>query len=101
MTVKGTGAHGDLTAGLVLAQEGGTVTGTFTAHGTEHAVRGEFDGGTLTFATTQEQRDQQLSFTAKLKSDGTLAGYVSGPMGDMQWTATRAKAERGSARQAP
>jgi hypothetical protein len=28
-------------------------------------------------------------FSAKLKDDGTLAGYVSSDMGDMNWTAER------------
>lgn len=89
LTVKGSGAHGDMTASLVLEQEAAKVSGTFSAHGAEHAVKGEFADGTLSLATGDG--GQHLTFTATLKADGTLAGDVSGPMGDMQWTATRKK----------
>jgi hypothetical protein len=87
MTVKGSGAHGDMSASLALKQEGKKVTGTMAAHGYEHHVSGEFVDGTLSLDVTRE--DQQMTLTAKLKEDGTLAGYVSGPMGDLAWTAQR------------
>ena len=88
-SVKGS-PHGDVTMGLDLAQEGKKVTGTFaTPHGTDLQVNGEFIGGTLTLATPSGG-DPHITMTAKLKDDGTLDGYLSGPMGDMTWTATRA-----------
>jgi polyisoprenoid-binding protein YceI len=94
MTVKGQGAHGDMTASLVLKQEAQAVTGTMTAHGGEHAVSGEFVDGSLTLTVGSESQDHhRTTLTAKLKDDGTLAGYLSGPQGDMQWTAVRAKAK--------
>ena len=33
--------------------------------------------------------EHKLVFSAKLRDDGTLAGYLSGEMGDMNWTAER------------
>lgn len=94
LTVKGPAAHGDMPATMQLRQEGKAVTGTFAVHGTEHTLKGEFSEATLTLETTDTPADKGLTFTAKLKDDGSLAGYLSGPMGDMQWTATRAAAKQ-------
>ena len=38
---------------------------------------------------TSDTAEHKLVFSAKLKDDGTLAGYVSSDMGDMNWTAER------------
>jgi len=56
-------------------------------------LKGEFSEATLTLDTTDTPADKGITFTAKLKDDGSLAGYLSGPMGDMQWTATRGRGE--------
>ena len=89
VTVKGQGAHGDTTAELVLTQERKSVSGTLRAHGNQHELKGELAGRELTLATTGGTQ-QQLSLTATLLDDGTLDGHISGPMGDLRWTATRA-----------
>ena len=94
VAVKGPAAHGDMQATMQLKQEGKAITGTFSVHGTEHALKGQFTDATLTLETTDTPADKGLTFTAKLKDDGSLAGYLSGPMGDMQWTATRAAAQQ-------
>jgi hypothetical protein len=94
VTVKGQGAHGDMPAELALKQDGRKVTGTLTAHGSGRAVEGEYAGGTLTLSTTAEDADHRLTLTARLEDDGTLDGYLSGPMGDLRWTASRAKSDR-------
>jgi hypothetical protein len=94
VAVKGPAAHGDMQATMQLKQEGKAVTGTFSVHGTEHTLKGQFADATLTLESTDTPADKGLTFTAKLKDDGSLAGYVSGPMGDMQWTATRAAAQQ-------
>ena len=89
MNVKGPAAHGDLAATLVLTHKDEAVTGTFSAHGTEHKVAGSFRDGTLQLETTDTPADKGLSLTAKIQDDGTLAGFLSGPMGDMKWTAAK------------
>jgi len=85
LVVKGPSAHGDMTATLELQQEDKEVSGTLTAHGNTHKLSGEFADGALTLEATDMPADKVLSLRAKLKADGTLAGYLSGPMGDMQW----------------
>ena len=88
MTVKAQGAHGEMAASMTLKQQEKKVTGRFAAHGNDQPVEGEFADGKLKLATT-DGGDHQITLTATLKDDGTLAGYLSGPMGDLQWTATR------------
>ncbi len=83
------GPHGAATMSLVLKQDDRRVTGTFVSgHGPDLALDGEFVDGTLKLEST-DHGDSKVIFNAKLKDDGTLAGYVSGPMGDMKWTAER------------
>jgi hypothetical protein len=91
MTVKGPAAHGDMPAAMLLAQAGDKVTGTFSAHGTEHKLAGTYKDATLQLETTDTPADRSLTLSAKLQDDGTLAGFLSGPMGDMKWTASREK----------
>jgi hypothetical protein len=90
VNVKGPAAHGDMAAMMDLRQDGKKVTGSFAVHGTEHTLAGEFADGSLTLETTDTPADKSLQLNARLKDDGTLAGYLSGPMGDMQWSARRA-----------
>ena len=90
MSVHG-GPHGDATMGLTLKQDGTKVTGTFASgHAADMTVTGEFANGELTLETTAARDDDKILFKAKLQDDGTLAGYISSPMGDMKWTASRA-----------
>ncbi len=89
VTVKGPAAHGDMTAALTLAQNGKKVTGTLTAHGNERKVEGEFVDGSLTLATVDGDAQHQVQLNGKLKEDQSLEGYLSGPGGDMRWTAVR------------
>jgi hypothetical protein len=91
LTVEGHGAHGAMSATLKMKQDAKKVTGRMAAHGREHDVSGEFVDGTLTLQIASESEDHQASLTGKLKDDGTMAGYLSGPMGDLKWTAERAK----------
>ena len=94
MTVEGS-PHGNMTTGLTLKQDGTKVTGTFSSgHTPDMAVSGEFADGQLKIQTAGEG-DDKILFTAKLKDDGTLAGVISMPLGDMKWTAVRAKDKSG------
>ena len=94
LVVKGPAAHGDLTATMELEQDGTKVTGALTAHGRTHSLAGQFGNGELTLQTTDTSADHVMSLTARLNDDGTLAGYLSSSMGDMQWTAARTKARK-------
>ena len=90
MTVEGS-PHGNMTTGLTLKQDGTKVTGTFsTGHSADMPVTGEFVNGELKLETPADG-DAKIVFNAKLKEDGTLAGFLSSPMGDMKWTATRSE----------
>ncbi len=83
------GPHGAGTMSLILKQDDKKVTGTFVSgHGPDMALVGELADRTLKLESA-DSGDSKVIFNAKLKDDGTLAGYVSGPMGDMQWTAER------------
>ena len=87
-------AHVDRAAAamsLVLKQDANKVTGTFiSGHGPDLALEGEFADGTLRLESAGGG-DTKVIFNGKLKDEGTLAGYVSGPMGDMKWTGERVK----------
>ena len=84
--------HGAMTMALSLKQDGATITGTFASPHGDIAIEGEFADRTLKLATSPRQTDfGEMTFEARLKDDGTLDGYLSSSMGDMKWTAQRAK----------
>ena len=87
------GPQGPMQITLVMQQEGTKVTGTLTSQMGETTLEGTFEAGKLAFSITFEggSGTMQLYFAAELKEDGTLAGVLSGPMGDMPWVAERAK----------
>lgn len=98
MNVTG-GPHGDATMGLTLQQDGTKVTGTFASgHSADMPVSGEFTDGTLKLQTPADKEGNSVIFNAKLKDDGTLAGYISSPIGDMKWTASRVDVKKGKDR---
>jgi hypothetical protein len=87
--------HGAMTMGLTLKQDGTKISGTFSSgHMAGIAVSGEFANSELKLETAGAA-DEKIVFNAKMKDDGTLAGYLSSPMGDMKWTASRAEAKGG------
>ena len=87
--------HGAMTMGLTLKQDGTKITGTFSSgHMAGIAVSGEFANSELKLETAGAA-DEKIVFNAKMRDDGTLAGYLSSPMGDMKWTASRAEAKGG------
>ncbi len=98
MNVTG-GPHGDATMGLTLQQDGTKVTGTFVSgHAPDMPVSGEFKDGALKLQTTADKDGNAVMFDAKLRDDGTLAGYISSPLGVMTCTATRADVKKGKDR---
>jgi hypothetical protein len=90
LIIKGT-PHGDMAATLVLKQDGEKITGSFSAHGNDHVVEGTLMKGALELAATDMPADTRLTLSGKLQKDGSLSGYLSGPIADAKWTATRAK----------
>ena len=96
VTTAADGPHGAASMPLVLAQDGRKVTGTLTPpHGGDLSLAGEFDKGELKLATAAEKgKHPAVTLQAKLREDGSLSGFLSGPMGDMTWTAVRAKGDR-------
>ena len=94
MKVEGS-PHGDATMAMTLKQDGTRVTGTFVSgHGPDLALDGEFVDGALKLATTGDD-NHRITFSAKLKEDGTLKGFLSSAVGDMTWTAKRFEAKEG------
>jgi len=86
--------QGTMAASFVIDLDGSKVTGTFTSdHTGDVPLAGKFEDGTLTFSITVHTGSDamQLDFIGKLKGDGTLGGTLSGPMGELAWTASRAK----------
>ena len=94
MTVTGS-PHGDVTMGLTLTQDASKVSGTFSSPHGDMNVAGDFADGRLKIATTGGNEDERIYLDARLTADGTLSGIISSPMGDMKWTATRAKDKDG------
>jgi hypothetical protein len=86
---------GTLPATMALALDGKKVTGTFNSeHSGEVPVDGQFVDGRLTFTAlvhSGSPQEMKIEFAGALKADGTMAGTLSSPMGDMTWTASRAK----------
>ena len=95
MTIESGGSHQDMKATLELVQKGAAISGTFTSpHSGNRPVEGEFKDGKLSFGLTTPDGQQRIGFSATLRDDDTLAGYMSTPSGDMKWTATRVKAAK-------
>ena len=80
--------HGNMKTSMTLKQEATKVAGTFRSQMPDLPVEGTFENGTLKLETTGDAHSK-ITFTAKLKDDGTLSGYLSSEMGDMNWTGER------------
>jgi hypothetical protein len=94
MNVDTGSAHGIMTMGLTLEQNGKDVNGTFHSPHGDVAVTGEFADGTLKLSATAGDSEMSGTFTAKLGDDGTLDGYMSTSRGEMKFTAKRAEEQK-------
>jgi hypothetical protein len=85
--------QGAMELDLALKQDGEKVTGMISsAHTGDLPFDGTFASGTLKFATGGTgSHTMHLDYTATLKSDGTLAGELTGPDVTMTWAAERVK----------
>jgi hypothetical protein len=85
--------QGAMAVSLVLKSEGKKVTGTITSPQGEAPLEGEYADGKLAFGISIDTPEgaMQIGFAGTMKDDGSLAGMMSGPFGEVPWTATRAK----------
>jgi hypothetical protein len=86
--------HGAMSASFVLKQDRTKVTGTMSSdHTPDAAIDGDFIDGALTFTVSVDHGSGPMKMTCKatLNAAGTLAGTISSEMGEMTWTAERAK----------
>lgn len=90
LTVDTGSAHGITTMGLTLTQDGKNVSGTFHSPHGDVKVTGEFADAALRLSTTGND-EMSVTFHAKLRDDGALAGYMSTSRGDMKFTGERAR----------
>src|SRR5215831_20748859 len=67
--------HGNMKTSLTLKQDGTKVTGTFHSQMPDLPVEGTFEDDTLKVETTSDAHSK-ITFSARLKDDGTLSGYL-------------------------
>ena len=87
--------HGTMEGSVVFVEDAGKLTGTITTPHGDLPVNGEVAGTAITFSFAVDHGDGpvKVMFSGTRQDDGTLAGKASGPMGDMAWTAERAKGD--------
>lgn len=77
--------HGKMTTPLQLKQDGEGVDGTLVdSTGQVHVMKGTMRDGTLMLESSDD-----WAVRARLRADGTLAGSVSMPRGDVEFIAVR------------
>lgn len=80
--------HGVMTMGLDLKQDGDRVTGKLIGlMNRDFDITGEMKDRQLTVSTA----DDQFAIALSLKADGSLAGHLSTPQGDVACKAVRGK----------
>ena len=87
------GPQGPMSIALTLVVDGTRVTGTLSSQMGDTQLEGQWVDGTLSFSISFEGGGgaMQIGFVGKLKDDNNLAGTLSGPMGELPWTAVRVK----------
>ena len=85
--------NGTMSPGLDLKVDGKKVTGTLTSPQGEVAVAGEFADSKLALTASFQGNggEMTLTFSGTLKADGTMAGTMAFPQGEIPWTAARPK----------
>jgi hypothetical protein len=85
--------NGTMNPTLDLKVDGKKVTGTLTSQQGETQVAGEFAENKLTFSLNIQSNggEMKIDFAGTLKTDGTLAGTMAFPQGEIPWTAARPK----------
>jgi hypothetical protein len=85
--------QGPMSILLTLKVDGTKVTGTLNSQMGETALEGQYVDGVLNFGISFDGGggSMQISFAGKLTDENTMAGSLSGPMGDIPWAAVRVK----------
>jgi hypothetical protein len=85
--------QGPMSIMVTLKLDGTKVTGTLSSQMGETPLEGQYVDGVLNFGITFDGGggSMQISFAGKLTDENTLAGSLSGPMGDIPWSAVRVK----------
>lgn len=85
--------QGPMSILLTLKVDGTKVTGTLNSQMGETALDGQYVDGVLNFGISFDGGGgtMQISFAGKLTDENTMAGSLSGPMGDIPWSAVRVK----------
>lgn len=85
--------QGPMSILLTLKVDGTKVTGTLNSQMGETTLEGQYAEGVLNFGISFDGGGgtMQISFAGKLTDENTMAGSLSGPMGDIPWSAVRVK----------
>jgi hypothetical protein len=87
------GPQGPMSILVTFKVDGTKVTGTLSSQMGETTLEGQFADGVLNFGISFDGGGgtMQIAFAGKLTDENTMAGSLSGPMGDIPWAATRVK----------
>jgi len=85
--------QGPMAIVATFKMDGTKVTGNLNSQMGDTALVGEFAAGKLKFTIQFDggSGSMEIVFNGTMKDDGSLAGTLNGQMGEMNWTATRAK----------
>ena len=85
--------NGTMNPSLDLKVEGEKVTGTLSSPQGDVAVAGKFADNKLALTMSFQGNNGEMTLTlaGTLKADGTMAGTLAFPQGEIPWTAARPK----------
>ena len=87
------GPQGPMAILMTLKLDGTKVTGSLNSQMGDTPLEGQYAEGVLNFGITFDGGggSMQIAFAGKLTDENTMAGSLSGPMGDIPWSAVRVK----------
>jgi len=87
------GPQGPMSILMTLKLDGTKVTGTLNSQMGDTPLEGQYAEGVLNFGISFDGGggSMQIAFAGKLTDENTMAGSLSGPMGDIPWSAVRVK----------
>ena len=85
--------NGTMNPTLDLKVDGKKLTGTITGPQGDAPLTGELADNKLTFSINVQTNNgnMKIDFAGTLKADGTLAGTMAFPQGEIPWTGARPK----------